>query len=193
VSVISFEGDPEQGGIPDEAHVRIETCYGKIKGEKNKGVRGHRSLKAKHREVMFSGKVTGGSIGINLDPGLYSYKVRFSPEDGIGQTLYGGYFYHQVTPEQHQKITHMKPNMSKATMTTEGVRFECLFPGCKKKTTSRVAALLHESSIHYGVDLLADPEKKTQIDAEYKDSQQQVRRRPGRPKGSRTGMGLGSS
>ena len=30
MSVISFEGQAEKGGIPDEAHVRIEACSGKI-------------------------------------------------------------------------------------------------------------------------------------------------------------------
>ena len=104
MSVISFEGQEEKGGIPDEAHVRIEACSGKItpafKDEKSGATR---SLKARNKDVVFNGHVTGGLVNINLDPGLYCYKVRHMPEDGVGQVSYGGDFYHGCTPEEFKK------------------------------------------------------------------------------------------
>ncbi len=46
MSVISFEGQAEKGGIPDEAHVRIEACSGKITPAVKEEGGATRSLKA---------------------------------------------------------------------------------------------------------------------------------------------------
>ena len=187
MSGISFEGQAEKGGIPEEAHVRIEACSGKIIPAATDKNGGTRSLKARYKDVVFNGYVTGGLVNINLDPGLYVYKVRHMPEDSIGQVSYGGDFYHGCTPEEFKKIAHMKPLHSKAMMTSDGMRFTCNWLGCSKKQTSRIAALLHESEVHYGRSLLGTDQAadiKRQIDAEFKTAQQEVtpKRGPGRPK-----------
>ncbi len=187
MSVISFEGQEDKGGIPDEAHVRIEACSGKIIPAVKEENGATRSLKARNKDVVFNGYVTGGMVNINLDPGLYAYKVRHMPEDGIGQVSYAGDFYHDCTAEEFMKIIHMKPLHFRAMITSDGMRFTCNWLGCKKKVTSRIAALLHESEVHYGRSLLGTDQAqdiKRQIDKEYKETQQaaQGKRGPGRPK-----------
>jgi len=187
MSVISFEGQEEKGGIPDEAHVRIEACSGKITPAVIDKDGCACSLNARNKDVVFNGYVTGGLVNINLDPGLYAYKVRHMPEDGVGQVSYAGDFYHGCTPEEFKKICHMKPLHSSAMMTTDGVRFTCNWLGCSKKHTSRIAALLHESEVHYGRSLLGSDQAqdvKNQIDREFKKTQETAepkRRGPGRP------------
>jgi len=179
MSVISFEGNEEKGGIPDEAHVRIEACSGKITpaGKNKNGA--ERSLKARNKDVVFNGYVTGGLVNINLDPGLYVYKVRHMPEDGVGVVSYAGDFYHGCTPAEFKKISHMKPLHSRAMMTSDGMRFSCNWMGCTKKQTSRIAALLHESEVHYGRSLLGTDQAadiKRQIDAEFKETQTTIKK-----------------
>ena len=184
MSVISFEGQADKGGIPDEAHVRIEACSGKIKPAVKKEGGATRSLKARNKDVVFNGHVTGGLVNINLDPGLYAYKIRHMPEDGVGVVSYGGDFYHDCTEAEFKKISHMKPLHFTAMITSEGMRFTCTWLGCKKKVTSRIAALLHESEIHYGRSLLGSDQAqdlKNQIDKEFKATQETVKQR-GRPK-----------
>ena len=181
MSVISFEGDEKRGGIPEEAHVHIESCSGKYSPSTET-----RSLRATNKDLVYSGYVTGGMVNLNLDPGLYIYKIRHLPEDGVGSTLYGGDFFHECTESQFRKINHMKPLHSSAMIVTDGVRFTCNWIGCSIKTTSRTAALLHESKVHYGRDLLEsqNPQAEKQvIDKEFKDSEpEQAKRGPGRPR-----------
>jgi len=185
MSVISFTGQEDKGGIPDGSKVRIEACYGKILKSKSG------EFRVLNRELVYKGIVTGGQVNINLDPGLYLYKVHNNPEDGMEECHYGGDFYHECTPEQFKKITHMRPNMADAVMTSDGVSFRCKFPGCKKNTSSRVAALLHETKSHYGIDLLEEPERKDEADDEFKKQHQQVvaqKRGPGRPRKNPVGV-----
>jgi len=185
MSVISFEGQEEKGGIPDEAHVRIEACSGKIKpAEKDEGG-ATRSMKARNKDVVFNGYVTGGLVNINLDPGLYAYKIRHMPEDGVDRVSYGGDFYHDCTAAEFRKISHMKPLHSRAMMTSDGMRFSCTWLGCSKKHTSRIAALLHESEVHYGRSLLGSDQAqdlKNQIDKEFKETQESVASKKGGPR-----------
>ena len=191
MSVISFEGQADKGGIPDEAHVRIEACSGKVTPAfKDEESGATRSLKARNKDVVFNGNVTGGLVNINLDPGLYAYKIRHMPEDGVGQVSYGGDFYHGCTATEFKKISHMKPLHSRAMMTSDGMRFTCIWLGCNKKHTSRIAALLHESEVHYGRSLLGSDQAqdvKNQIDREFKEKQESLppKRGPGRPPNKR--------
>jgi hypothetical protein len=38
-------------------------------------------------------------------------------------------------------------------------------PGCTKKSGTRMAAFLHESNVHFGIDPLKDPGKAKRIEA----------------------------
>ena len=69
-------------------------------------------------------------------------------------------------------------------MTSDGVVFTCSFPGCGKKTTSKISALLHETWEHYGINLLDEPDRKKEADAQMDTvvaHAGQSKRGPGRP------------
>jgi len=177
MSVISFEGIEEKGGIPEDANVRIVSCSGKVTPSTETS-----SVIARTMDLVFSGRVTGGMVNLNLDPGLYAFKVRHLPEDGVGALMYSGDFYHGCTKEEFKEITHMKPLHSSAMLTTDGIRFTCNWIGCKTKTTSRIASLLHESSVHYGRDLLASQNpnsEKGKIDRQFKETEREAKPKQG--------------
>jgi hypothetical protein len=104
------------------------------------------------------------SIMADLDPGHYRLVVSqmiIPGGHGSGSnraTLmkWRKDFYHEVTPEQHQRIQDAPLRFTKGMMTTDGTRFNCNLPGCSNEATSRVAAVLHEAE-HSGVDLLKQP------------------------------------
>jgi hypothetical protein len=162
-------------GFPDDTDIRIEWV------SRQKRVRNRKTGKVmnkyRERRLAWTGVVTQ-SITRNFDPGKYVWKAHKSEQDGLENFSEYGEFLVGMTEEQWKKVNSLKPRMQKGVLTTDGCVFQCLWPGCKKKSSSRISALLHESSIHYGVDLLASEnpaQDKAAIDVEIKKTQQQMK------------------
>ncbi len=145
MATILFKGDPEQGGIPYKANVRIESMS--VSGSKIR------------RRAVFVGKVSS-SLSIDLDPGKYVYSVtKLLPEGEPDNCCYVGEFYEGVTPDQWKSLQYMNPRMVRVMHTSEGVRWDCQFPACRVNTTSAIGALMHEIE-HFGIsreEFLANP------------------------------------
>jgi hypothetical protein len=177
MATYTITGHPEYG-IPPGSSIRIDS----VAFEKPPR-RGQKQRKYKERHLYWTG-IIDGELTRNFDVGRYVYKIHNSPEGMTGGFRYVGEFNIGVTDENFAAISRMKPQTSKAAMTTDGVRWTCnTIAGCNKTTTSRVAAVLHEAA-HKGIDLLEhkDPElalltakTSTPVDAPV------IKRGPGRP------------
>jgi len=145
MATILFKGDPDQGGIPYKANVRIETLASN----------GRKVL----RRLIYTGKVSD-SLSIDLDPGKYVYSItKLLPEGEPDNCCYVGSFMHEIDAKTWKLLQFMQPSMVRAIHTTDGVRWNCQFPGCRRESTSAVGALIHEVS-HFGLtkeEFLADP------------------------------------
>jgi hypothetical protein len=138
-------------GFPDDTELRIEWVADE---RKRKG-----QTLYKERRVFWTG-VISGNFSKNADPGKYAWKAHKADESGMEDFSEGGVILLGLTQEQWLRITHMQPKMQRPRLTTDGVVFSCDFPGCTKKSTGKLAALLHETRIHYGVDLLKSDDPK---------------------------------
>jgi len=146
MATILFKGDPGKGGIPYKANVRIETM----------AAMGNNKIT---RRLIYTGKVSD-SLSIDLDPGKYVYSVtKLLPAGEPDNCCYVGSFMHEVDEKTWKLIQFMQPTMVRALHTTDGVRWNCLFPACKRESTSSLGALLHEVG-HFGMsreEFLANP------------------------------------
>jgi hypothetical protein len=134
--------------IPEDSDVRIE------------------ALPSRH--PVFAGKATD-SISRNFQPGKYVYVMEkfIAPreENVPGRSICtGGEFLVDVTEEQWQQLWGAKPKMIRTVQTTDGPRVVCTAPGCGKRSETRLAAFLHESREHFGVDPLKEPHKAVEIE-----------------------------
>jgi hypothetical protein len=140
VSTYKFEGDPEQGGLPKGANVRIEDAM-------SRAVVHEERIRHKH-----------GAIHLELDPGKYLYSVvRLTEraEDGtrdIEDCRYDDKFFHEIEEKAYNELKMLKPRLTRTINTSEGARWKCLVTGCGDEFTSPVGALIHEVVDHIGGD-----------------------------------------
>ena len=134
----------------------------------------------RERRLLWKSKVEG-TVTRNYDPGKYVWKAHKETPGEFDNFSELGEFLVDMTQRQWVKVSHMDPKMQHARMTTDGVVFSCSFPGCNKRSTSKISALVHETDVHYGVNILEEPERKTEVDEQI-EKVQQDKRGPGRPR-----------
>jgi hypothetical protein len=130
------------------------------------------------RHVVFDGLVTD-VFSQNLQPGKYVYTMQkfiSARKDGSpGRTMCTeGSFYIDCNEEQWQMLMDAHPKMVRGVQTTEGPRLVCTAPGCSRKSETRLAAFLHESKAHFGVDPLAEPHRATEIELKAASLKKQI-------------------
>jgi hypothetical protein len=173
MSAVTIESKKFPEGFPDDTNLRIEWVWGQTSHERY----GRKFDSYKVRSLVWTGTVSG-QFTRNFDDGKYIYKAHKTDVTGREQFRESGEFLVGMTQDQWMIISHMEPEMQKPILATDGVIFTCQFPACKKRTTSKISAMLHESKIHYGSDLLAtdEPEEvKQQVDKQIKDTKMQIR------------------
>jgi hypothetical protein len=107
-------------------------------------------------EVILRGRATG-SIGVNLDPGVYRIKVNaLGNPDPNDQVLWGRTFRVGIEDDAAmRRLRAMKPSWAKPINTSDGARWNCKFPGgCNHRSTSIIGAVVHEYEAHLGMDPL---------------------------------------
>lgn len=172
---ITIESKKFPDGFPDETRLYVEWVAGEKTLRHNAfGPKGRKVYK--HRNPVWEG-IVSGQFTRNFDPGKYVWKAHKEDPAATDNFSELGSFLVDVDEKQWKQITNMEPKMQKPMMTSDGVVFTCQFPGCGKKTTSKVSAVLHESWEHYGVDLLENPEKKANVDAQVDKMNAKVRDR----------------
>ena len=180
----TITGHPEYG-IPEGSTIRIDSVANEKRRRKNKrGV--VQNKKYKERHLVWSGEIDG-EFTRTFDPGKYVYKIHKSPEGMTGGFMYYGEFLVGMSEEQFSHISQMKPNNAKAIMTSEGVRWDCRWPGCSKKSTSKISAYVHEVKVHYGADPFeqgASFKERTPL-PQTGGPESPTKRGPGRPPGSK--------
>ena len=181
--VITIDSKKFPDGFPEGTTIRIEWVSKQVP---NKGdVEGMPDV-YKDRRLVWKGKVTG-PFTRDFDPGKYVWKAHKHDPAGIDGFKDWGSFLVGMTQDQFLRISYMEPKNQKAVLATDGVMFHCQFPGCSKLSTGKVSALLHESSEHYGVDLLKSKTKKEADDmkesVDEQIAQAAPKRGPGRPAG----------
>lgn len=178
MSVVTIGSKKFPDGFPEGTTLRIEWVSGQKQMRYEKGM----PTVYKERRLAWKG-VVAGAFTKNFDPGKYVWKAHKHDPAGMDGFKDWGDFLVDMTQEQFLRISHMQPKNQKIVLTTDGVSFNCNFPGCAKISTGKVPALLHETSVHYGVDLLKSENPK--VDKEEVDSKidQLVQKRgPGRPR-----------
>ena len=171
-------------GFPPGTSFRLEWVSGQTQRKQGKG---KTATKFRERRLVWNSKDVEFEITRFLDPGKYVWKAHKYTEDGFDSFSELGELLVGMTEKQWLRISHLKPKSQKPTMTSDGVVFACGFPGCDKRTRSKISALLHENAVHYGVDLLKseDPVHETR---EVQPSET-FKRGPGRPPKSSYGVG----
>jgi hypothetical protein len=138
-----------------------------------------------NRSLVWRGRARGG-VTIDLDPGKYIWVANYYDKTKINNFKMSGEFLHDVTPEQWQHLEYIEPRIAKAVFTTHGMVYRCQFVGCDEEHSNRIAAAIHEGE-HQGIDLLATPEAKPEVDSgveKYMEEKSGKRRGPGRPRKS---------
>lgn len=114
-------------------------------------------------QVIFDGPATR-SWSRDLDPGKYRYvmSVNLPKADSDVPEPYRciraeGEFLVDMTEAQFQKMQSAAPKFTRTMMTSDGPKWIC--ERCNRKTDNRVAAFLHESVEHHGIDPLKEPER----------------------------------
>jgi len=177
MSTATIESKKFPQGFPDRTRLRIEWVADEFK-RRDRAWKSPRTF-YRQRRLFWKGEVAG-SFTKNFDPGKYEWKAHKEVPGARDNFSEKGVMLVDMTQEQWKKISHMEPRMQHAMMVTDGIVFHCKFPGCDKRTTSKVSALLHESDEHYGVDLLTEPDRKEEVDAQMDQVVQ--KRGPGRPR-----------
>jgi hypothetical protein len=136
-----------------------------------------------NRSLVWEGRARGG-VTLDLDPGKYVWAASYYDRQKFNNFKLSGEFFHDITADQWRHIEYIRPRIAKAMMTTGGMIYRCQFVGCDEEHTNRIAAAIHEGE-HQGIDLLASPEAKPQVDAAmdtYAEQKAQKKRGPGRPR-----------
>jgi len=136
------------------------------------------------RFVVWEGAARG-KVTIDLDPGKYVWIAHFNDRSKINNFKYHEEFLHEVSEEQWAELHAMVPRITKTCHTTMGVMYRCQFVGCDEEQTSRMAAVLHEAE-HQGVDLLANPDQKAEVDNALEEYAQE---KAGRKRGANRAVG----
>jgi hypothetical protein len=172
-------------GFPDDTNLRVEWCAQEWKHKRNKGATMH-----KERRLFWTGLITG-EFSKNADPGKYAWKAHGQDPDTLENFSEGGFALVGMSQEQWKKISYMTPKNQRPVLTSDGLVYRCQFPGCTKKNTGKIPALLHESKIHYGVDLLKSDDPKAdkaivddaiRSDRQKIESQRNRQQQQGRPR-----------
>lgn len=163
-------------GFPDGTRLRIEAISGERMIHKKSA---HRQILPLARDVVWQGEVAG-SMTKSWDPGKYTWSAIGTHDWERFKEV--GTFFVGMTQKQFTRISRMEPKTQSPRMTSDGIRWNCNQPGCKKINTSKIAALLHEASVHYGTDLLEASDPKAEKKALDEKIEQQVKRGPGRPR-----------
>lgn len=181
VTIVPEDTERFPNGFPDRTQLRIEWLARPVVSKRGSTV-------YKDRELVWQGDVEGDFVR-TLGEGKYAWSAYRHEQDGwdnfkiSGEILVGF-----EDDKQWQLVARMPVKMQKARLTTDGVAFFCEFPGCNKRTTSKTAALLHESKDHYGIDLVKQPTRKAEVDAAAQKTMEQMqpekpkKRGPGRPR-----------
>lgn len=137
IQIAGHEGSP----FPQDCNVRIEAICDKRQFPR--------------KELVFAG-VVSDSVTLNLNPGKYIV-TAIKHDAETGGYHYQNVFLHECDEALWLKLVNMKPQLSKARHTSDGVRYHCSFYGCSTRTTSRMAAIAHEAG-HLGINLMEKPE-----------------------------------
>jgi len=167
-------------GFPSQTSFRLEWVSGQVQ---RKVSATKKANKFKERRLVWTSDDVDFEVTRMLDPGKYVWKAHKYTEEGFDNFSELGELLVGMTEEQWKKISHLKPRAQKPTMTTDGVIFTCGIPGCQKRNRNKIAALLHESKDHYGVDLLneANPTMAAKL-VDEQIQEEVVKRGPGRPR-----------
>lgn len=97
---------------------------------------------------------TARTANIELDRGAYEYSIHKSTKGINGkfsQWREVHTIFHGMTQVEFESLQTRPRRHTKGTVTSEGTRWGCNYPGCEEAgMTSHVAALLHELEDHYG-------------------------------------------
>ena len=145
------------------------------------------------RKIVIKNMEAKGSITVAADPGKYVWACKNIAKNEIKRKhlrfKFSGYVLHEVTEDQWQVLSDIRPMVARAMHTMRGVVWHCGFVGCDEEHTSRLSSAVHEAK-HQGIDLLKDPNKVSQatqavekaIKAQDMDDDESTRpRRRGRP------------
>lgn len=106
----------------------------------------------------------------DYDPGKYQYVMMIqiaAAGDGTpAQFLRAeGDFLVDLTEPEWSRLKSAAPKFAEGPMqTTEGQVWKC--KRCGRKTGTRVAAYLHESKDHFGIDPIAEPHRQIEVDTQ---------------------------
>jgi hypothetical protein len=130
VSTVSINGLEEYDGIPNGSWVTVS------------------SLPSKRIVSQFFD--VNDSIAMNLDPGKYEVMVKWDdPSDPSRCIKYIYDFLHEMEDYQWDNASRLHAREAKFMLTSYGPRWECKMGyGCKKKTNSEIAMVIHECVDH---------------------------------------------
>lgn len=166
------------GYFPDDTDIRIEWVADEYSVKTKETP--PRKLKAfREKKLAWTGLISG-KFTRQWDPGMYIWSAHKHTDMQHENFKETGAFLIGMDEDEWKRVTKMKPKSQHARMTTEGVTYSCMFVGCEKRTTSRIAAVLHEAD-HQGIDLLKNPELKEKVDLAT-EVQVPPKRGPGRPR-----------
>lgn len=169
---IESEKWPE--GFPDETWLRVEAVSGqneirhRVPKGSPPGTKRPVEIMFRSRDVVWEGPISG-EWAHNLDQGKYAWSAWGKDEEGIYGWKEVGFFLVGLTEDQWMWVTNQPIDQVKAVMTTMGTLWTCLWPGCRKRLTSKIAAVLHEQQRHRGADLLAVASKSAAARKKHED------------------------
>ena len=131
--IVTYKGN-EEFGIPRHSKLRIESLP-------------KRHLAFKHPDVH-------GAAMIELDPGKYVASVCNFDPSGVNACKYTEEFYVGIDEKSFKRLKAMRPRFSRGSLTSEGFRWSCTFPGCDEVSKSEIQQVIHEFD-HFGIDLIA--------------------------------------
>lgn len=165
------------GYFPDDSQLRVEWVH----DQRDTIRRGQRITTYRERKPVWCGSVSG-QVTRNLDVGKYVYKIHKWDKTGRESFREGGTILVGMTQDEWKRFSHEDPVHQFARTTSDGIIFECKWPGCGKKTTGKMSSLVHERDKHYpGTEkMLSDPNR---VEIETTDFRSPVKSRgPGRPR-----------
>lgn len=135
MSVKVFRGSPNwPDGIPRNSYIKVE------------------SLPA--QTVVYTNNRVSGEAAVDLDPGMYHVIIKkYLGRNALGrhsQIRWEERFLHDLTMDEFNVLSAMRPLNATGKMTSDGWAFFCGQPGCDYSCNNTIAMVLHELK-HRGI------------------------------------------
>lgn len=129
MSLRVFKGSPKwKEGIPANSYMKIESIPAQT--------------------VVYTNDNVSGEVGVNLDPGLYHVIIKkYLGRNALGrhsQLRWEERFLHDITEDEFNVLSSMRPKSAKGRMTSNGWAFQCGVQGCDYACNNTIAMVLHE-------------------------------------------------